>query len=195
MLLRHTQFIPLSFKQDLLVPLSPSIQGLHLPHAPLLEQEQKRMLLESVSMTKAAVNGFVQPQYFPQHIQAPVRFLFTQHLFIIYITTPNHVGVLLNVLSADSHFVAFCYCFGIVLSIYDLFGARRGQCACKYPRPIMPAVFVRQLSSLRGVDEGRVGVGWGGGMALYGVFFGGSFMYTCTYARTRTYPSVPPKPI
>lgn len=65
------------------------------------------MLLESVSMTKAGVNGFVQPQYFPRHIQAPVRFLFTQHLFIIYITTPNHVGVLLNVLSADSHFVAF----------------------------------------------------------------------------------------
>lgn len=105
MLLRRTQFIPLSFKQDLLVPLSPSRQGLHLPQAPLVEQEQKRTLLESVSMTKAGVNGFVQPQYFPWHIQAPVRFLFTKHIFIIYITTPNHVGVLLNVLSADS--VAF----------------------------------------------------------------------------------------
>lgn len=40
---------------------------------------------------------------------------------------------------------------------------------------------------------------WGergeGVMALYVFFFGGSFMYTCTHARTRTYPSVPPKPI
>lgn len=55
--------------------------------------------------------------------------------------------------------LSLCCCFGIVLSIYDLFGVQCGQCACKYPCPIMPAVFVYQLSSLRAIDEELEG-GW-----------------------------------
>lgn len=76
-----------------------------------------------------------------------------------------------------------CYCFGIVFSIYDLFGVQCGQCACKYPRPIMPAVFVRQLSSLRGIDEELAG-GWNGAVCFC--------REICVFVCTHTHPSVPP---
>lgn len=84
-------------------------------------------------------------------------FLFTRYP-LIYITTSKRV--LLMVLGADLHFYAFvtvpalCYQF-------MMFGVPCGQCACKYPRPIMPTVFVCQLSSLRGVDEDLFGEGEG----------------------------------
>lgn len=89
--------------------------------------------------------------------------------------------------SADLHHVAFVTVFGIVLSIYDLFGVCRGQCACKYPHPIMPAVFVRLLPSLRGIDEGR-GVAWVGGAACFFFFLEGvAFTHARMHTRSRTH--------
>lgn len=64
-------------------------------------------------MTKALRHGVVHPQYIPRYIQAPVLFLFTQHLLIFYITTLNHVNVLSTVFGADLDM----YAVGIVLSI------------------------------------------------------------------------------
>lgn len=76
--------------------------------------------------------------------------------------------------------LCLCYCFGIVFSIYDLFGVQCGQCACKYPCPIMLAVFVRQLSSLRGIDEELAG-GWNGAVCFCREICACTHTHTCTH--------------
>lgn len=123
--------------------------------------------------------------------RVPAIFIFLFFLiFIIYVATQNQCRRIVRRLRAPTcTALPFVTVFGIVLSIYDLFGVRRGQCACKYPHPIMPAVFVRLLPSLRGVDEGR-GVGWrgvglGGAVCFFCCFFSEFHLHThaCTHIR------------
>lgn len=77
-----------------------------------------------------------------------------------------------------------------MLSIYDLFGVPCEQYACKSPRPIMPTVFVRQLSFLRGVDEELF---WKGeGMEQHCIFLGRDL---CVCLVTHMCPFVAPKSI
>lgn len=109
-------------------------------------------------------------------------------IIIIYVPTQNKCLRIVRCLAAPTCLrVTFVTVFGIVLSIYDLFGVRRGQCACKYPHPIMPAVFVRPIPSLRGADEGR-GIGGRGCMVSFFLGEGGGLgvhlhMHACTHVR------------
>lgn len=57
-------------------------------------------------MTKAFVNCFVHPQYFPWYTQTLVLML-AEHDFIIYITTQGHDAVSLSAFGGDSHSNAF----------------------------------------------------------------------------------------
>lgn len=167
--------------------------GLYFSLAPLVLQEQKKTLLESVEMTKALVNCFVQPQYFPRYIQSScfVPVCPTSLHYLHYNTEPRQ-----RIVKCFGRWLALlrlCCSFGIVFSIYDLFGVECGQCACKYTHPIMLAVFVCQLSSLRGIDEE---LEQGGGMLLY--VFGGRFVLTRVHTHTLTHTHVPicaPQPI
>lgn len=190
-------------------PPPTSRRGLHLPHVPPPPQQQEQndaaaagKCSDDKSRRKRFCSATMLPTTHPGPTpgsRLPAIFIF--YFFYFYYLRGNaepmspHCETLSG---ADLHRVAFVTVFGIVLSIYDLFGVRRGQCACKYPHPIMPAVFVRLLPSLRGVDEGR-GVGWRGGRGgcgrgcMFFLFFFQSFIYTRTHARTSVHPSVPPE--